>query len=64
MRALANALGISLILLGLLWLAQEYNYIPGSFLYDQVSFAHRGLISVCAGILIMVVARASSTRRI
>lgn len=64
MRAIGNAIGIALILLGALWLLQEYNIIPGSFLYDEVSFAYRGFVSLIAGIVIMGLAAASSTKRI
>lgn len=52
MRSIGNALGIALILLGALWLLQEYNLIPGSFLYDEVSFPHRGFAALLAGIVI------------
>jgi hypothetical protein len=63
MRSLANALGISLILLGILWILQEHYFIPGSFLESQVSFAHRGAVSVAAGILLMVLGAFSSGKR-
>jgi drug/metabolite transporter (DMT)-like permease len=63
MRSLANALGIALIFLGALWLLQEYNFVPGSFLDNQVSFTHRGAVSVGAGILVMVLGAISSAKR-
>jgi hypothetical protein len=63
MRALATALGVSLILLGVLWLLQEYNYIPGSFLYNHVSFAHRGAVALGAGIVFMILAASGSHSR-
>jgi hypothetical protein len=55
MRSIGNALGIGLFLLGVLWLLQEYNFIPGEFLYDLISWPHRGAIAAGAGILFLAV---------
>jgi len=53
MRSIGNALGIGLFLLGALWLLQEYNFIPGEFLYDVVSWPHRGFIAMGVGVLLL-----------
>ncbi|MGA3046583.1 MAG: hypothetical protein ABSD67_08180 [Terracidiphilus sp.] len=63
MRTIGNAIGIALILLGVLWLLQEYNFIPGSFLSDDFTFAHRGLISICAGFFVMITTAKSTVKR-
>jgi hypothetical protein len=63
MRSLGSALGIGLVLLGALWLLQEYNFIPGEFLYDLVSWPHRGAIAMAAGILILALSFLNPEKR-
>jgi hypothetical protein len=63
MRPLGNALGIGLTLLGVLWLLQEYNFIPGEFLPDLLSWPHRGFIAAGAGILILAVSFLNPEKR-
>jgi hypothetical protein len=63
MRPIANALGIGLVLLGALWLLQEYNFIPGEFLYDLVSWPHHGAIAMAAGILILALSFLNPEKR-
>lgn len=63
MRPIANALGIGLGLLGILWLLQEYNFIPGQFLYDLVSWPHRGAIALAAGVVILALSYLNPEKR-
>ena len=63
MRPIGNALGIGLILLGALWLMQEYNFVPGEFLYDVVSWPHCGAIAAGAGILILAISYLNPEKR-
>jgi hypothetical protein len=58
MRALWNLVGIVLILVGIVWILQEYAIIPGGFLINEVHFAHRGIIAACLGLLIMILVAA------
>lgn len=58
MRALGNLVGIVLILVGILWILQEYAFIPGAFLFNEVHFAHRGIIAAGVGLLIMILVAA------
>jgi hypothetical protein len=62
-RPIANALGIGLGLLGILWLLQEYNFIPGQFLYDLVSWPHRGAIALAAGVVILALSYLNPEKR-
>jgi TRAP-type C4-dicarboxylate transport system permease small subunit len=53
MRPIGNALGIGLIMLGALWLLQEYSVLQGQFLPDLLPFPHRGAVAAGAGIIIL-----------
>ena len=53
MRAIANALGLGLLLLGALWLFQEYGALQGQFLPDLLPYPHRGAMLAGAGIVIL-----------
>lgn len=64
MRPLAMALGIGLIMLGTVWLAQEYSFVPGEFLPDLLSLPHRGAIAAAAGILILALLYLNPERRV
>jgi hypothetical protein len=63
MRPLGNFLGIMLILLGLVWTAQEYNFLPGSFLFEIVPYEHRGPIAIIAGLMLMVMIANNTVKR-
>ncbi|MGA2649558.1 MAG: hypothetical protein ABSF28_03495 [Terracidiphilus sp.] len=64
MRPIGNALGIGLTLLGILWLLQEYNFIPGEFLPDLLSWPHRGAIAMAAGIVLLALIYLNPERRV
>jgi hypothetical protein len=63
MRPIANALGLGLILLGTLWLAQEYSFLQGQFLPDLLPYPHRGAIAAGAGIVILALIYLSPEKR-
>jgi hypothetical protein len=42
---------------------QEYNFVPGEFLYDLVSWPHRGAIAMAAGILILALSFLNPEKR-
>ena len=64
MRSIGSALGIGLVLLGALWLLQEYNFIPGEFLYDVVSLPHRGAFALTVGIVLLALVFLNPERRV
>jgi hypothetical protein len=56
MRTIFNGMGAALVSVGLLWLLQEYDVVPGSFLIYEVPWPHRGLIAMVLGIIILIAA--------
>jgi drug/metabolite transporter (DMT)-like permease len=64
MRPIANALGIGLIMLGVLWLSQEYNFLQGQFLPDLLPFPHRGAAAAGAGIVILALVFLNPQKRV
>jgi hypothetical protein len=63
MRPIGIFLGIILIMLGLIWTAQEYNLIPGSFLFELIPYAHRGPLAIIGGLMLMVMIANSTPKR-
>ena len=51
MRPIANAFGSLLILLGVIWLLEEYSILNGTLWESQIPWPHRGLIAIGAGIV-------------
>jgi hypothetical protein len=51
MRPIGNAVGALLILLGVVWLLQEYDIISGDIWSQAIPWPHRGLIAICAGVV-------------
>ena len=51
MRPIFNAFGSLVILLGVIWLLEEYGILNGSLWEYQIPWPHRGLIAIGAGIV-------------
>jgi hypothetical protein len=54
MRTIFHAIGAVLVSVGLLWLLQEYGVVPGSFMIYEVPWAHRGLLAMVLGVIILI----------
>ena len=57
MKLVIRILGVCLIALGVIWILQGVNILPGSFMTGQIQWAWRGGILAVVGILLLVVAR-------
>jgi hypothetical protein len=62
-RSVAVVLGVLAILLGLLWVGQGLNLIPGSFMTGDPTWFVIGAILTLVGVLLVFVGRGGTTRR-
>jgi hypothetical protein len=61
MKILATVLGILLVLIGVVWILQGINVLPGSFMSGQTKWAINGGIAVVAGALLFLWSRRVAT---
>jgi hypothetical protein len=54
MRLTARILGGLLVAVGLIWILQGVNILPGSFMTGQMVWAWRGAGTAAAGILLLL----------
>jgi len=54
MRLTARILGGLLVAVGLIWILQGINVLPGSFMTGQMVWAWRGAGTAAAGILLLL----------
>jgi hypothetical protein len=54
MRKLINILAVLSILMGLIWILQGVNILPGSFMTGDIHWAWRGAVAAVVGILLLV----------
>lgn len=54
MKVILNVLGVIFILIGLVWILQGLNILPGSFMTGQIQYAVFGVILAAAGIGILI----------
>ena len=52
-----NVAGVLLILMGVVWILQGINVLPGSFMTGQTKWAINGAVAVVIGIALLVFAR-------
>jgi hypothetical protein len=57
MKLVIRILGVCLIALGIIWILQGVNILPGSFMTGQIQWAWRGGVLAVVGILLLVFAR-------
>ena len=57
MRIGLNVLGALLVVTGCIWILQGINLIPGSFMTGQIEWAVYGLVSLIAGVGLLIAAR-------
>ena len=57
MKRTARVVGSMLMLVGVVWILQGVNVLPGSFMTGQIEWAVYGAISLAAGIALWILAR-------
>jgi len=57
MRTAMTVAGVLLILMGIVWILQGINVLPGSFMTGQRKWAVNGAIAAVVGIALLVFAR-------
>jgi len=57
MRIALRILAILLIVVGIIWILQGINILPGSFMTGQIQWAWRGGFAALVGIAILLFAR-------
>jgi hypothetical protein len=62
MRIALRVVGVLLIGIGIVWILQGVNVLPGSFMTGQIRWAYYGGAAAIAGILLLVFARRGRTR--
>ena len=63
MLLLLNVVGAVLALLGVIWILQGMNVLPGSFMTGQMKWAYYGVIALVAGAGLLFAARRMSGKR-
>jgi hypothetical protein len=53
MRIALNIVGVLLVLIGVVWILQGYNILPGSFMSGQMKWAYNGMIAAAVGTLLV-----------
>ncbi|MCX6079658.1 MAG: hypothetical protein NTW32_09020 [Chloroflexi bacterium] len=56
MKIALNVLGTLLVLMGIIWILQGVNILPGSFMTGQIKWAYNGAISTALGATLLFVA--------
>lgn len=56
MRWILMIVGAGLVLLGVVWILQGLNVLPGSFMTGQVFWAQAGLVTLLIGLGLLFVA--------
>jgi hypothetical protein len=54
MRIVGRIIAVALIAMGVIWILQGVNILPGSFMTGQMVWAWRGAGMAVAGILVLV----------
>jgi hypothetical protein len=57
MRIALRILAILLIAVGIVWILQGINILPGSFMTGQIRWAYRGGLTAVVGVAILLFAR-------
>lgn len=52
-RFIIRVLAIVLIALGVIWILQGINVLPGSFMTGQIQWAYRGGVAAGVGVLLL-----------
>jgi hypothetical protein len=62
MRIVLRVVAILLILIGIIWILQGINVLPGSFMTGQIQWAYRGGAAAVVGLLILILANRGRRR--
>ncbi len=54
MRIVVRVLAILLIAVGIIWILQGINVLPGSFMTGQIQWAWRGAIAAVVGLVVLL----------
>jgi hypothetical protein len=57
MRIVLRIVAILLIAVGIVWILQGINVLPGSFMTGQIQWAYRGGLAAIVGIAILLFSR-------
>lgn len=57
MRVALNIVGVLLLVIGVIWILQGINVLPGSFMTGQIRWAAYGGLAVVAGVGALYAAR-------
>ena len=63
MRFVLNVIGALLVLVGIVWILQGINVLPGSFMTGQMKWAYYGAIALIAGCISLFAAKRMSGKR-
>ena len=63
MRLVLNGVGAVVALLGVVWILQGINVLPGSFMTGQIKWAYYGAIALVAGCVMLFAAKRMSDKR-
>ena len=50
-----RVLAILLIVMGIIWVLQGINVLPGSFMTGQIEWAWRGAMAVAGGVVLLLI---------
>jgi len=56
MRVVLKIVAVLLIVMGIVWILQGINVLPGSFMTGQIQWAYRGAAAAIVGLIIFVFA--------
>jgi hypothetical protein len=56
MRIVLRVVGVLLLAMGVIWILQGINILPGSFMTGQIQWAYRGAVAAVAGLILFIVA--------
>ena len=63
MRLVLNVVGAVVALLGVVWILQGINVLPGSFMTGQIKWAYYGAIALVAGCIMLFAAKRMRGKR-
>jgi hypothetical protein len=63
MKLALRILAILLIGMGVVWILQGVNILPGSFMTGQIQWAYRGAVAVIAGVVLLWAVRRPTSSR-
>jgi hypothetical protein len=62
MRIVLRVVAVLLIIIGIIWILQGINVLPGSFMTGQIQWAYRGGAAAVVGLLILIFANRGRVR--